>query len=424
MKQQWPIMIFAWRNLWRYPKRTAILITVTVLGLATTLFFNSLMLSWSNSMLDNTLNNLGAQWQINAPGYQQNRDIEHRFEFSPEQQQALEQSGLYWAQRIHLPGVLKSEYDTTGVDFMAVNLQNEQQLSFIGRFTHSHPELIDKFDKGSQPYQIIVGEALLNRLKTAVGRKLVLMTQGKDGKLAEIGLRITASYRHSDPNIEKSMVFMPLASAQKWLKLPHEISEIAVKSPQTLSLEMVKNANFSSEKLRRITPLFKEQKVLNWRELQPFAFASIEMMYNFNWVWLLMIGIMMLFAMLNTLYMSLYERRNELQRLFILGLKPRDLRRLLLLEHLTVLLISIAISWTLLVALVASLSDGIDLSFLSEGTAWLGISHQLFLGYDYELWLTNTAQLFFGLFLFGMIPIWRATRIPRLKASQHTLDNH
>lgn len=419
MRKNWPIILFAWRNLWRYPKRSGILISVTFLGLAAVLFFNSLMLSWANAMLDNTLNNLGAQWQIQTPEMQQNRGIEQRFALKAEHTETLQNSGLFWASRLNLPAIAKSEYDTLGVNLMAVNLVQESHLSFIGRFAKQ--QKITDFNDSSRPYQLIVGKALLKRLNTTVGRKLVLMTQGKDGKLAEIGLRITAAYEHSDPNVEKSMLFMPLASAQKWLKIGSQVNQIALKNPQTLTLQEAKTGVDSIPQLEQIKQQFSQQSLLSWRELQPYAFASISMMDSFNWVWLAMIGVLMLFALLNTLYMSLYERHTELRRLFILGLKPSDLRKLLLLELLAILLLGLALSWAFMLILVSLLSDGIDLGFLSEGTAWLGISHQLFLGYDYQLWLSNSVQLLGTLLLFAAIPIWRSTRFKVLQQSNQRI---
>jgi ABC-type lipoprotein release transport system permease subunit len=421
MQTSRPILLFAWRNLWRYPKRSGILISVTFLGLASILFFNSLMLSWANSMLDNTLNNLGAQWQIQTEQMQQNPDIEQRFSLSSEQQKTLQNSQLFWAPRLNLPAIAKSEYDTVGVNLLAVNLDRENNVSFIGRFAEQ--EKIRCFNNPKHPYQLIIGKALLDRLNTAVGRKLVLMTQGKDGKLAEIGLRISAAFEHSDPNVEKTMLFMPLATAQKWLLLENQVNQISLKNPQTLTLQEAKIATDSVPQLESIKQQFPQESLLSWRDLQPYAFASISMMDSFNWVWLAMIGVLMLFALLNTLYMSLYERRTELQRLFVLGLKPSHLRRLLLLELLAILSIGTALSWAFMFALVASLPDGIDLSFLAEGTAWIGISHQLFLGYDIELWLSNTLQLIGALLLLGAIPIWRATRFKVLQQTRNSLED-
>ncbi|BBP44700.1 ABC transporter permease [Thiosulfatimonas sediminis] len=415
---KWPILLFAWRNLWRYPKRSGILLSVSFLGLTAILFFNSLMLSWANAMLDNALNNLGAEWQIQTTDFTQNPDLQQRFILSKTQQIALQESTLFWAGRLNLPAIVKSEYESLGVNLLAVDLQQEATLSFIG---NALQDPIKHFNDPQKPYQIIVGQALLERINSAVGRKLVVLTQGKDGKLAEIGLRISASFRHSDPNIEKTMVFMPLSTAQKWLAVDNQVNQIALKNPKKLSLSHAKLGEDFIPQIETLKSQFSEQKIISWRDLQPYAFASISMMDSFNWVWLAMIGVLMLFALLNTLYMSLYERRTELQRLFILGLKPSQLRRLLLLELLAILLLSALFSWGFMFALVSLLSNGINLSFLAEGTAWIGISHQLFLGYDYGLWLNNTGQLIVALSLFAALPIWRATRFKNLQQSNQRI---
>ncbi|WP_319558252.1 ABC transporter permease [Thiomicrorhabdus sp.] len=407
---------FAWRNLWRNPRRSLILILVTALGLMSSLFFYSLMQAWAKSMLDHTLNSLSGEVQLHAPHYQDNPDVEHSMLLTSSQLTQLKSLPIRdFSAHLKLPAMIKSEYETYPVLLLGVEPQTGRPLDFIRKTVHQ-----GQFLNQDSTYQIVIGAKLAKRLNTDLGRKVVLMSQGNDGKLKEIGLTIVGLYRHSDPNAEASMVFADLKTVQNWLDIDNKYSEITLNSSQPLDIQQILNDTPNSPLNRlknRLKQAFPELDVQTWQSLQPFANASIKMMDSFNWVWIAMILVLMLFGMINTLLMSLYERRREFTTLYTIGLKSSALRWMLLLELVWILAIALLVSWGAMIALIASVSDGIDLGFLSEGAAWFGVDRILYLNIEWQDWFDVSAAMVVTLIMIAAVPIWRSTRVAQLKPS-------
>lgn len=396
---QAPMMRFAWRNLWRNPRRTLILWLVFTLGIGTMLFFQSLMQAWSISMLDNALDNLTDPIQIHQPAYRDDPVVTHHFQLTPALQQALEAQPVEWSQRVRVPAMIQSEYESYPVTLVGILPSAEHPMSFIGKALIEGEGLTD--DAGAR---ILLGQKLVTRLQTQLNRRVVLMAQTDQDRLGETGLRVSGIFHHADPKVEESLVFVPLSTAQALLKLQNGVHEVAIKlthGQDRLQIEQVQAA------LAKTAP---NLAVEAWWQLQPYIEASTQMMDSFIWVWLGFIMMLMVFGMLNTLMMSLYERQKEFVLLHTLGMRAGLIRRLLWLEMVWLVSLS-ALSGAALAALIVWLGrDGISLTAFAEGAAWLGASNTLYLTLDLAEWFEVLGVTLLVIALFSFWPVWRATR--------------
>lgn len=367
-------------------------------------------------MLNSTLSNLTGELQIHAKGYFDSPDIDHRFILKKQHTEAFESLNITeWTARLQLPGMISSEYETYPVTLVSIEPMTEKSMSFI------RDSIIQGHYLTNTQDEIILGQKLAYRLNTQLGKKVVLMTQGKDGKLAEIGLKVVGLFEHADKNLESSMVFTALTATQTWLAIPDEITEISIRVTPTISLKESINDSKTSplnNALRTLKTEFANLDIQSWRSLQPYADATIKMMDSFNWVWIVFILILMLFGILNTILMSLYERRNEFTTLYTLGLNPWRIRTMLFIEILWILTLASIVSWVLLRLLFWQIGEGIDLSFLSEGAAWFGVSRILYLSIDLPQWLWVNSYMVLSLILVAMKPVWSATKSNLLKPNK------
>lgn len=404
--QNWPLVIFAWRNLWRNPKRTLILILVFTLGVATMLFFQSLMQAWSKSMLDNALDNLTDTIQIHHTDYRQNPTIEQSFQPSAaliHRLQNLEAPGtsVVWAKRIRVPAMIQSEYDSLPVTLIGIQPEQEALLSFVGKPLLAGERLVAN-GKG-----IVVGQKLLSRLETQLGRRLVVMAQSHTTTLSETGIKVVGVYQHADPRVEESIVFVDNTLAEQLLKLNGYTQEIAIKVSTASPLALRGEIERITAELQQVAP---QLAVEPWWALQPFIDTSIEMMDSFIWVWLGFIMVLMVFGMLNTLLMSLFERQSEFVLLHTLGMQPMRLRILILLEIIFLVLVATLLGVLLSFGFVWWGQDGISLTAFAEGAAWFGMGSDLYLNADFEKWTQVIIVTLLTTFLFSLWPIISATR--------------
>lgn len=430
------LWVFAWRNLWCYPKRSFILFLVLFLGIFTNLFFTSLMQAWGQSMLNQTYRTLGGEVFISGNVSRETQkiptdistDLQKLFSVSSQQKAWLNQQNFDSTGRLSLPAIIQSEYEIAPTRLSGIRLQNELGLSIIGQY-YQPQKILPSCENtlfrspfsSDSAYEIIVGQALLKQLNTEVGRRIVLMTQNTQGELKQIGLKIVDRFRTGDRESEMATVYLPILTLQNWLDLPNQLNEIAISTQRESSSSLLLTQQIAPQNLQTLIEIlqqnFPNTQIKTWQQQQPFAYDSIQMMDAFNWVWLTLIGILMLLGILNTLFMMLYERRLELQNLYHLGISQFKLQGLLLLELFILSGFAFLLSILAMLLIIQTLPAGIDLTQFSEGSAWLGIERNLVLKVHWSLWLENSAQLMGSLLLISWLIIVKQVSYKSLNPS-------
>lgn len=394
-----PLSVFAWRNLWRNPRRTAILLLVFTLGIGTMLFFQSLMHAWSLSMLDNSLDNLTDPIQIHQKGYLDDPVVKNNFVVSSSLEKVLDSQPIEWTKRIRVAAMIQSEYESYPVTLIGIEPSREAKMSFIGDAVQSG-QYLEEGNKAS----VLIGAKLAKRLQTKLKHRVVLMSQTTQDRLGEMGLKIQGIYQHNDPRVEESMIFVPYQTAQKLLQLKEATHEVAIKLQAGTDRQQLQSVQ---QALQQVAPTLQ---VETWWQLQPYIEASTKMMDSFIWVWLGFIMMLMVFGMLNTLMMSLYERQKEFVLLHTLGMKANLIRRLVLMEILWLVLVSTFLGLLLAAMIVLWGHDGVELTAFAEGAAWFGASSTLYLQFDAVKWIEVLAITLVVTGLFSLWPIYRSTR--------------
>jgi ABC-type lipoprotein release transport system permease subunit len=339
----------AWRNVWRNPRRTVITLIVVSVGLWSILFFNALLNGWIQSSKDAALKLLTQDGQIHAVGFMDDPNVELLMKPpSGALLDALNGDVIEdWSMRISVPGVVQSEYKTLPVTFMGVDPKVEQRISTIpgdvdrGRYLES----VD--DDG-----IILGKHLVERLKTDLGRRVIIMSQNVDGTMSEWSFDVVGVF-DSDQGIEDFYIFTGLNTSREFLGLQDEISQVVVTLPDYAEL------NPSIDVLKEAAP---DLDVRSWKELNLFLAMTDDFMGVYIFVWLGIVFSMMAIGIVNTQLMAVFERTQEFGLLRALGMKPR--RVLLMVSIESALLIGVGVIVGILLAILSiwALQDGIDLT--------------------------------------------------------------
>lgn len=392
---------FAWRNLWRNARRTLVLISVFTLGIFTMLLIQSFLQGWIKSTFETTYKNLAEPIQIHQPAYIDNPEVENFFAFDHRITDLLDNAAIQYTQRIRVGATMQSEYDSVSVMVVGINPQTEQGISFLN-------EAISQGEYPNTAPGLVIGEKLAKRLTTQLNRRVVLMTQKNGGGLAEIGLPIIGLYKHADPRVEESLVFMPLPTAANWLNIGNGIHQIGI-IPHSDNKAVIQTLN---AELQAALPDLSVQTI--WQR-QPVLEATMELSDKMIWIWLGFVLLLMMLGMLNTLMMSLYERQQEFNLLYSLGIKPLRLRLLITYEIVFIVLVSTALAISFMLGLVAWVGDGIELKQFAEGAAQFGMGTTLYLIIDIPKWSDVLVATLTTTLLFSLWPVWRATRHNRLQ---------
>ncbi len=396
----------AWRNLWRNPRRTVITLFVVSVGLWSVLAMASFITAWAQSSRDATLRLLLAQGQIHAEGYLDNPNIDRLMD-RPDATllaalNAPEVSN--WAARLELPAVVQSEYKTLPVSVVGVVPEAEIRISSV-------PEKLveGRYLSGPEDDGAVIGLNLAKRLKTALGRRVILMITGEDGWLEERSFDVVGIY-DADTAFEDTYVFTGQTAMQNMVGVGDKIAQIAFEVPQDDALSGVVDS------LRAAAPTLD---IRQWRDLSLMLGAMDASMDASVYVWMSVMMVMISIGVINTQLMAVFERIHEFGLLRALGLKPGHVLALVTLESVLLIGLGVLIGMAMGAATVWGLRDGIDLSAFSQALEAFKSGEVLYLEIkpiDYvifplAIWLLGV--------LVALWPAWRAAKISPVEAMRH-----
>jgi ABC-type lipoprotein release transport system permease subunit len=390
------------RNLLRHKRRNAMLLLAICVAVAGVVLTNALIRGMQFDMREAAVANLTGHLKVLEPGYLDDPNIEKSFELDPEWQPAVPPAEMEgWTARIRIPAVIMSERETRGVQLVGID-PGRESISFLGDVPIEGEDLKDAEDA-----RVLVGAELARQLETKVGRRLVLITQGVDGRNREAGFRIAGLYDAEGTALEKQFVFTGIGALQRLVDA-NVVTEVSIKLAGE-DVEPAVKDDLSHE--------FSGLDVKDWQELEPQAAAMFVYVNSAIFIWFLVIMGALIFGLVNTLITAVMERVREFGMLRAVGMKPASVVMQVVLESTLIMVVGLGIGLALGWVLTSWwLGDGIDLSQWAEGVEMAGMRSVLKPRLMVEdLVLVAGLSLGFGV-LAALYPAWRAVKIKPLEA--------
>lgn len=406
------LLELAWRNIWRNRKRTAILLVAVVIGIWSMIFLGALMRGIADQMVTNGIDTLTGHVAVQERGYHEDPAIENRIADPGPVRAVLEKNlppGSRWTARVRVPAVAATARHSTGLTLVGIDPETEKTVSFLGKAMHSG-RYLEEGDTGG----ILVGEALLERMETRIGHRLVLMSQDTGGEIASRSFTIAGTFRGEMESTEKSFVFVNGKAAREMLKMGEAVSEFSVILPREGETEKV--AALLRRKLAG-EPL----DVLTWKERLPLVSAVLSLYDQFIFLWYVVVFVAMGFGLVNTILMAVFERMREFGLLKALGMRPRGIVGEVLMEALVILGIGAAAGNVLgILSVLALKTRGIDLSSVAAGSEYAGLGRAIFPSLaGTDLLLANGVVFVLGAVV-SLYPAFRAARFTPVRALAKT----
>ena len=399
----------AWRNLWRNYRRTLIMLLAIALGVWAMIFMTSLLRGMVDDMVRQGVSALPGHVQIHANGYRDDPSVMNSL---PAPGKALldvlnSEQVLAWSSRVKVPAMISSEYDNAGVSLIGVDPEGELALGF------NTGDIIEgRFLSAADDSGIVVGEKLLHRLETRLGKRIVVMSQDPENAIAERGFRIVGVFTAELKSLEENMVYAGRDVVQSMLGMGTDVSEIAVldfdyRAPEGLT-----------SSIRTVVPADRE--VLSWTELDPYLGTMMRVMNGFVMVWMVVIFLALSFGLVNTLMMAVFERVREIGLMRALGMRPSAIVYQILVESIMLLVLGLVVGNLMAIGTIAPLKDGIDISAVAEGMEMMGASSRLYPVLQWgDLMLANAVVIVLGM-ITSLLPAWRAAQYRPVEALSRT----
>ncbi len=403
----------AWRNIWRNPRRTLVILTAVVIGIWSMILICALSRGMTDQMIQNSIAILTGHIQIHHRDYRSDPVIENSMNDPQKVQDHFRDvlpSGSKWTSRIRVGAVAANARHSTGVTLVGVDPEREAAVSFIGKSVTQ-----GRFLSSDDKYGIVVGKALTDKFDTRLGRKLVLMSQDTDKELSSRAFKIVGIFRSEMESTERQFVFITKGAARKFLKLKTGVSEFSILLPD----ETKGRSEAAAAEIRN--GLSENYSVETWQELLPMIVTYMKLVDGWIYVWNLVVFIAMGFGIVNTLLMAVFERMREFGLIKALGMRASWIVRDVLTESLMILMAGMGIGNLLAWGTVAALAKtGINLSALAEGAEYFGMPRILYPAIiSKDVIIANLTVVVLGL-LISLYPALKAARFTPVEAMAHT----
>jgi ABC-type lipoprotein release transport system permease subunit len=335
------VIRLAWRNLWRYQRRTWLTASAIAFSAMLLVFMISLQLGAYDMMIDTTVRVYTGHVQVQRAGYLDKPQMRATVPAAAALGARLRRATGFEAVAVRAQGfALAASRDRTyGVPVLGVEPGYEPKVSTL-------PHLIKtgRYLAAIDAPEVVLGAALARNLKVQVGDELTLLGSGKDGSVAATVLPVVGIFDSGNPELDRNLVQMPLATFQDVFSMGEDAHAIVVSgaSVETLAqtkaavaAELAESAGATSlSRGPRLDPIAGAPQlvVLDWEEIIPGVKQLIQTDKVQNWITYLALIFIVTLSIMNTFLMSVLERTREFGIMLALGATPSRLALIVMLE--------------------------------------------------------------------------------------------
>jgi ABC-type lipoprotein release transport system permease subunit len=322
----WNLFPLIGRNIWRHPKRSLLTGLVIAVGVAAMILTQGLTDGMLQVMVKKSTQTFLGEFKVYHHQFRDEQAIEHIIPDAHQVRSLVADTPEVKAStaRAFTQAMLASAEDMAAVTLYGVEPKTESRIS----------KLKDAMIEGTylganEPYQILLGSKLATRLQVQVGDRLVITTSSAfDGELKQELFRLSGIFQFNQPGLDEAAAFITLNRMQGLLNLNDSFHELIVQFDELVQADGAP-AQRLRQRLKRLNP---DLVARSWRQELPALQAMLDMsQYSLTIVGLILF-FMIALSVMNSMFMTIFERFYEFGVLQALGTRPFQLFALILLE--------------------------------------------------------------------------------------------
>ena len=304
----------AWRNIWRNRKRTYITISSVLLAVVLAVFTRSFQEGTYAKMIENAVGQFTGYVQVHQKDYWDDKTLDNGITVNDSLIQNISSIPNIHGVNLRLESFSLAAFgnNTKGTLIMGIEPEIEDKML----------KLKSKMIKGSyftsSDRSIIIGSKLAEYLKIKVNDTLVLIGQGHWGQSAIGAFPIKGIIKMPAPNIDRQIIFMPLALAQDYFSFENGVTSIVINTPDGSEAEsLVKGINSKIDTT--------QYQAIGWQKMSPELLQQIQ---SDKVSGIFMIGILYMiiaFGVFGTVLMMAEERKQEFAIMVAIGVQKSRL---------------------------------------------------------------------------------------------------
>ena len=356
------LLKLAWRNIWRNKRRSIIVITSVAVGVVATMVYDTLSRGMVFQMLNNQIGAHVSHIQIHRKGFKDNPEAQS---YIPDDQAVekvvRETPGVaHFSERVLTYGLVSSAANSSGVSIIGVDPAQEQFITMIKKNMVAGEYL------SGRPNEVVLGKSLAEKLDVGLGERVVAMASAIDGHVGSDVFKVVGTFQTPSSEFDKSSIYIIRPNAQQMLGLGTHVSEFALILNDVNQLDQIRE--IISRKLG------DTYEVLTYPEILPLLVLMINITEQSMVIFYVIVGIALIFGIINTMLMSVFERVHEFGVLKAIGMKDGKMLSMVLFEAFFLGMVGTVIGFGIGYVIYVSLSgSGLNLAVFSEGLRSFGV---------------------------------------------------
>lgn len=398
----------AWRNIWRNKRRTFITVLSIFFAVFLSIFMFSMQNGSYNNMIKNTIGSFTGYAQIHQRGYWQEQNIDNTFELNSALLQKVQQEEAITEVVPRLESfalVAGMEKSKAGM-IVGIDPARERALS--------NPEkklTQGKYFSSANERAVLVSQGLAHYLKVKAGDSLVLIGQGYQGQSAVDKLLIKGILKFPAPDINHSLVYMPLKTAQQLYAADNRLTSLAlvIRQPKKTA-QLVRSLQARVDR--------RSYEVMSWKTMAPELIQVIEVDAIGGYITIGVLYMVIGFGIFGTVLMMTAERRYEFGILIGIGMRRLKLGFVVMIEMLLLALSGIVLGVLVSAPLVFYLNHTpLQLTGKSaQSMIEMGIEPLIPFAVDPMIFISQAAIILVFTLLIALYPLWLTQRIQLIEA--------
>jgi ABC-type lipoprotein release transport system permease subunit len=314
------LLSISWRNIWRHPARSGVLIMAIIAGLWAGILVTALTNGWIHQRFVNLIQEEITHAQIHHPEFLTEREPWMYIESKDDIFSTLDRDErvLSWSARTLTDGMIQSPLTSSGVQIRGVQTDRERTTTTF----HENLTEGDYLDTDLRN-PVMLGQRLAEKLNVEIGNRIVLTFQDLDNEITSGSFTISGLFQTASNPYDERNIFVRAEDLQELLGEQAVYHEIAM---------MLQDEELSNVVTTDLNNEFEHITAETWYELSPELRYITDAGGNLIVYIMAVILLALAFGILNTMLMAIFERMRELGMLLAIGMNKLRVFVMIMLE--------------------------------------------------------------------------------------------
>lgn len=283
-------------------------------------------IGWTEGAYDNLINKFTRVWtghiQIHREGYLDRPGLYKTIrDYRRIMEKVRRDRGVEGAApRIIASGLCSAGDNTSGARIIGIEPSSENSATGFERRMES-----GKYFGGSPDGSAVLGSGLAEVMEVSPGDSVVIISQGADGSMASGIYHVRGTYSTGNQANDRTSIYLHIGDAQNLFALEGRAHEILVVCGSLAEVEP------AAKRLKRSLE-GRELDVATWKEVNRVFYRSMKSDKQGAYYMYAIVVVIVAVGVLNTVLMTVMERRKEYGVIKALGTRPGQLAGMIYLE--------------------------------------------------------------------------------------------